>query len=257
MKVIIILTVFDVTIDTRTLFLDRLCALGKEFNWELTRQSFGIHRQATRAHTHITTVFDCGDTKVWKILADKIKRSDAWKTYCANNEHSMKLSALEKELKVKITHKYSDHEDYDEGAALRYNLKEYESDKAMWNDLTKLGDDLHAIFRGINKEEAEGMRQVANDTYTAVKDKRAKDEQDKLNKENKRMRLFEYIKARETIQKSSGMPYMVQQVVCAILRFNKEEGTNFRITSLKDIAVNWLYQEGYVTEIDICEYLHI
>ena len=130
----------------------------------------------------------------------------------------------------------------------------------MWADLLDYhptASTVYSPFRWVSQLEAESMRQVANTQYRAVKDKRAKDEQDKLNKENKKLRLFEYIKAREVICKSNGIHYMVQQVVCAILRFNKEEHTNFRLSSLKDTAVNWLYQEGHVSEMEICEYLHI
>jgi len=257
MLVIVILTVFDTSREVRNLFLQRTNGLAKEFKWDIKKQTYGIHRQASRSHQHITTVFNCGDGKVWKILTDKIKRSVSWRSFSGNEQHAKHMKQLEKELKVKITHKYSNEEGYDEAAALRYNFKEYGDDKTMWGDVMKLGEDSETIFGGVSKLEAEAMRLVANTQYEAVKDKRAKDEQDKLNKENKKLRLFDYIRTRETIDKTSGIHYMVQQVVCAILRFNKEENTNFRLSSLKDTAVNWLYQEGHITELEICEYIHI
>lgn len=252
MKVIVMITVFNTEYGVREMFLRTISDLGKEFKWKTIKQTYGIHRQASRSHQHITTVFECGDNKVWKILTDKIKRSKTW--------HGDWIKYIEeKELKYKISHTYSDQEGYDEAAALRYNFKEYGTDETMWMDVTdwKKETILDTIFTGVTQLEAEAMRRVANTQYEAVKEKRAKDEQDKLNKENKRLRLFEYIKARETINSATGIYEKVQQVVCAIMRFNKEEGTNFRLTALKDTAVNWLYQEGYITELEICEYIHI
>jgi len=267
MKVIVIITVFETSADVRSLFQYRIRQLAKDFEWDIKKQTYGIHRQASRPHIHITTVFDCGDKKVWKILSAKIKSSPAWT--CAPTAGGLEIiDKLEKELKVKITHTYGDDERYDEAAALRYNLKEYGDDETMWNDVghgktqggeitndgTTVADD---IFIGVTGLEAEAMRRVANTQYEAVKDKRAKDERDKLKNENKKLRLFDYIKTRETIDTVSGCHYMVQQVVCAILKFNKEEKTNFRLASLKDTAVNWLYQEGYISELEICELIRI
>lgn len=257
MKVIVIITVFETSADVRSLFQYRIRELARDFEWEIKKQTFGIHRQASRPHIHITTVFDCGDKKVWKILSAKIKSSPAWT--CAPTAGGLEIILkLEKELKVKITHTYGDDERYDEAAALRYNLKEYGDDKTMWNDVCDEYTPPNAsAFVGVTRLEAEAMRRVANTQYEAVKDKRAKDEREKLRNENKKLRLFDYIKTRETIDTTSGCHFMVQQVVCAILKFNKEEKTNFRLASLKDTAVNWLYQEGYISELEICELIRI
>jgi len=253
MKVIVTLTVFDVTETVIKIFRNRLRAIENEFKWTIIKQTWGIHRQSSRAHTHIATVFDCGEGKVWKILQDKIKRSSAWRIDTQDGQ----LQLLQKELKVKISHRYSEDEDYDEDAALRYNFKEYETDDEMWNDVAKMGDDNNKLFKGVDNDEAETMRAVANKQYKAVKAKRAKDERDKLNKENKKMRLWDYIKSTEQFDPGNGIHCMIQQVICAILRFNKEEKTNFRINGLKDLAVNYLYHENLINELDICEYIKI
>lgn len=247
MQVIVIFTVFDTADEVRDSFKLLTNNLSKEFQWSILKQTWGIHRQAARSHIHITTVYECGEAKVWKILSDKIKRSKSW----------LDLPKPQKEVKYKISHVYSNDQKYNEGKALRYNLKEYTSNDQMWVDVAGRLTNLDTVFPGITQVEAETMREMANGQYEVVKEKRAKDEQDKLNNANKRLRLFEYIKARETINSTTDIYSKVQQVVCAILRFNKEEGTNFRLTALKDTAVNFLYQEGYITEIEICEYIHI
>lgn len=247
---IVIFTVFDTSREWRNEFLYQAKQLAIKFNWDLKKYTYGIHRNAKREHQHITCIYDCSGAKTWKILSDKIKRSsDWWK---------------QSDIIYKITTQYRDGSapcettiPYDEIRAMQYNFKEYDTDEQMWGDLMTHGDDAEKMFLGVTKAEAETMRHEANKIYRIKRAKFEKDLKDKAEQENTKVKMYEFIKQTECFDPQSGIVNNITRVIVAILKFHKQEDRHFRINCLKDTAINFLFKEGFCTELDIVEYLHI
>lgn len=249
MRIILSLTIFTPSPDHDLFefYVNLIKSVATELKYIYVKHTGGIHRDASRLHYHLITVIDTKDAKIYKIWADKIKRTTAWQ------------DALLKDNSVRISVKQDTETDYNETTALGYALKEYKTDKEMWEDTTwRTGINTRTLYYNVEQHQLVAMRKTANETWEIVKNKKVKIAQDKAVKENKKLQLYEYLDlVVATLDPHSGIHYLVQKTVIAVLKFNKTEGTNFRTNGLKDLAVNYLYSRNKIDEDAIVEYLHI
>lgn len=251
MKVIINYTVYlgEDSIDDHLMYIaQRHIDIIKELGYELLEATGGVHRQASRCHIHYHTVNDMKDTKVYKILNDKIKRLKVYKEYTLVHP---KFVIPE----VKITFKYENQEGYDEVKSLAYPLKEYDTDADMLKDIDL--DDNH----NISYERLRDLRKSANDIYRASVNEKAKKDAEKAEKENKKKALYSHL---DSVVITTNIPHyhgeietIVRYTVKHMLIYYKMNNQNFSIHQLKNVAINYLYFNDIIDERDICVYSHI
>lgn len=251
MKVIINYTVYlgEDSIDDHLMYIaQRHIDIIKELGYELLEATCGVHRQASRCHIHYHTVNDMKDTKVYKILNDKIKRLKVFKEYTLVHP---KFIIPE----VKITFKYENQDGYDEVKSLAYPLKEYDTDADMLKDIDL--DDNH----NISYERLRDLRKSANDIYRASVNEKAKKDAEKADKENKKKALYSHL---DSVVITTNIPHyhgeietIVRYTVKHMLIYYKMNNQNFSIHQLKNVAINYLYFSDIIDERDICVYSHI
>lgn len=251
MKVIINYTVYlgeDSIDDHLNYIAQRHLEISNELGYELLEATCGVHRNASRCHIHYHTVNEMNNTKVYKILNDKIKRLKCYKEYTL-------VHPKFKIPEVKITFKYENQEGYDQEKSLAYPLKEYDTDADMLKDID-LNDN-----HNISYERLKELRKNANDIYRESLNEQAKRDDQKAKKENKKTALYSHL---DNVVITTNIPHyhgeietIVRYTVKQMLIYYKMNNQNFSIHQLKNVAINYLYFKDIIDERDICVYAQI
>lgn len=219
--------------------------IHKDLKYQILKYSLGIHRNSPNLHAHITYVCSVNNAKYYKILNDKIKRSNF------NNLPN----------KTNITFCYDNDAKYDEFKALAYNLKEYCTVNLMEEDYSRYHEEISDEV----KQELEELRKYGNEQYLLsqkYKEQKHKDKQDKKDLKNN---MYSYLELKIDHEQKQFSQLLdigvitqhVRWISYHILQFYKENNKSFSIAHLKNQALNFLYNKDYITEDQILTYAHI
>lgn len=258
MKCIICVTVFSGVIDKIKSYRDHLFKIIEtELKYTVVKHNMGIHRETERTHSHLTFICNTDKSKVYKILNDKIKRTNTWKSIKGAEEFKDKSTI------PKLSFRWETDSDYCETKALAYNLKEYTSYEIMMDD--------YKFYEAINidvKEELEELRKYGNSKYLISKEKHNKH----LEKKNLKKNMYDYLSERIkldnhqfyipdpnmlTSDKQMIASANIRYIAKNILVYCKDNEKTFSVGHLKNQAINYLYNQNYITEEEILSYANI
>lgn len=216
-----------------------------ELGYELICNTYGVHRNAERLHLHYHTVNSIPvGQKIPKGLDTKIRRLKSW------NERSVPFKDFA-EPEVKISFEYSNGTRYDEFKSLSYPLKEYATDKDLYDDIEP------DACIGIKNEELLTFRKQANDIYVKAQKEKARMEQKRTKKQN----LYEYLDTTICPEHYPDDPHEIDQAVYytvnLILTYYEKFQISFSCSNLRNTAVNYLLFRGKITPPQICLYMNI
>lgn len=215
----------------------------KDEGYTIVRASVGIHKDATRLHTHMTTVLDIPDHKIVKYFNKKFEKL---------------LLNTDDRFELRRTLWKDDNPKYDERRGLAYNLKEYENfDQVL----------LLPSFVGLTNEEIEEMRIYAHDEWKKAKAENDRNAKRKQFEEDERSNIFQYIddfispKNRQVMTKyfrfdSVTTKQQVDLVKVAVMqyyedRYNETGKSGFKAYSVKDIAINYVVCKNLVSKMEM------
>lgn len=220
----------------------------KDEGYTIVRASVGIHKDATRLHTHMTHVLD--------IKPEHIKK--AW-----NKKFQAILLLSETEpFELRRTIWKDDNPLYDESRGLGYNLKEYEN----FEQIVLLDN-----FIGLTHQEIEKLRDHAHSEWIKAKSEKDRIAKRKQLEEDEGENIAQYI--RDYISPKNRkfttewglfaeMTFTIKLTVTkvAILqyyedRFKDTGKRKFKAYSVRDTAVSFLTVENLVSKREMAEYL--
>lgn len=223
--------------------------IEKDLQYKVDKITYGKHRNAERHHTHIHTSCTIPPKiKTYKILNEKIKRTETWN----------KRQSLEKEKSIiKISFKYSTDEEYSEWKSLAYPLKEYESHTQMVQDLCNVEDDLVP-----SKSDWEQMRDYAHKIYSTQLKLLEREREIKDKRETDREKLFEYLDTQITKPEEDYIDEVearsiIHSTLSSMLFWYRKKDKPFNVNSLKNISINYLYKRQIIDTRNILNYLKL
>lgn len=217
----------------------------KDEGYTIVSASVGIHKDATRLHTHMTTVLDIPDHKIVKYFNKKFEKL---------------LLNTDDRFELRRTLWKDDNPKYDERRGLAYNLKEY----ANFEEVVLL-----STFIGLTNEEIEEMRIYAHDEWKKAKVESDRNAKRKQFEEDERSNIFQYLddfispKNRkivtevgrfdelETSLKVSLVKYGVMQYYED--RYNETGKSGFKAYSVKDISINYVVCKNLVSKWEMAK----
>ena len=235
MKLITNITVFNKDIDMIPLML----TISNTLKYKSLKRTQGIHLQAARAHQHIMTIWEIGDSKPYKALNKKI------------NEIA---KTLYQDITIKVTFTYENDvksnpkNTYSE-SCMMYPFKEYKSDSDIDYDQQS----------GYSHDELCNMRKIANQEWERTLTKRANIEHKKKVEKNKQVSMWEYLEQHTHHMKVTIMSPSdkVREAARLILKYKAISDEQFRLYDLKNQSVNYLYKFRKLSEDEVLDLANI
>lgn len=215
---------------------------------------FGIHRLASKPHTHLHIIADASGQKHFKELSQKIK-----------NYPEVKEFKKRTDIAVAISFNYDDGEKdkngymFNKDKILQYPLKEYATDELMHKDLKSIG----SLNWKIRKPLWVEWRKKAYDIFSKTQIKQEE------KKKDKREKLYEYIGLKindhnaywSTRVGKLTFPEMEKReilylVETFIIDWNIENDFQFNSHLLKNQALNFLRKDQLFSNHDVIEFSH-
>lgn len=226
-----------------------ITVIEEDLHYKLDKITYGKHRNAERHHTHIHTSCSISpESKKYKILNEKIKRTETWN----------KRQSLEKEKSIiKISFKYDTHEEYSEWKSLAYPLKEYESHEQLVQDLCHIEDDLVP-----SKLDWEQMRDYAHKIYSTQLKLLEREREIKDKRETDKEKLFDYLDTQITKPEEDYIDdvearSVIHDTLSHMLFWYRKNDKPFNVNSLKNISINYLYKRQILDTRNILNYLKL
>lgn len=256
MRVIVNLTQFvntqDNLIDTQS--------LAKYLGYTIVNQTIGIHKIAKHEHYHTMMIMEFRENEEFEVNTPygKLvkKKAKIYKTL--NKTINDIMRGLKYKHTFKVSFKYENgigkELQYDE-TALQYPFKEY-------SDFSNIDTTLQI---GYTEYELRGMWQSAHAEWKRTLAKRLKEEQKEKDKADKKLQYKEYL------EDNIGLPgtcsrhqfsletydYKIRTIIRYTLDFHKINQTNFRMHSLKDDAINFLFHHNLLSTDEILYKLYV
>lgn len=244
MKVLITFTLFTEDLDYIQHYVNIIIVdYAKNLNYQIMKFTTGKHLDANRPHYHICVLMDTNGNKKYKILNEKIKRTNI--TLYKNAPHPLPDEKISFMYEGETQTYKGKAKKYDE-TALQYPFKEY-----------KTYSDIPIVWcYGFSGEELEMMRKCANIEWNAKKRYENQQELKEKEKKTELETMNEFIEKhlKETTTLGSEIVVLLPETIKAILLYKKlNKSTSIRLSSLKDTAVSYLYYNNRITEQDIID----
>lgn len=235
MKLLTNITVFNKDIDMIPLML----TIASQLKYKTLRRTQGVHVEATRAHQHIMTIWDCGESKPYKALNKKI------------NELA---KTLYQDINIKVTFTYENDiksnpkNQYNE-SCMMYPYKEYRENSDV---------NLDQQF-GYSTDEIYNMRKIANQEWSRYCQKKQQQEHKKLHEKSKQVGMWEYLEQHTQYMLTSTMlpNDKVREAARLIVKYKGLHDEQFRLFDLKNQSVNYLYKFKKLSEDEVLDIANI
>ena len=238
----------EALLELSTEYIEYVKLVSEKEKWKVSRLGVGIHKNASRLHTHIAIIVDIPDEQNVKFWNKKLQ--SLFKLENPNYECRRTLWK-------------SDNPKYNEECAITYLFKEYESDDEIV---------LKEKFIGIDAEEMSRLRDIGNTEYkksvaeherTALRKKQEEDENENIvqfikdftspknRKTNTEYGQFEFVqfKQKYLIVKIAILEYYQQ-------RYEQTGKRSFKAYSIRDKAISYLTTENLCSKVDLAEFLN-
>ena len=247
MKVILNITQFTTNED----YLIDTTLISNYLGYSLLKKTVGKHEVARRPHYHVMCIMEFTEGAEFE-FDGKQKKSKIYKTLNKNIQEIISLSQYNN-IKSHITFKYENGVgkpsiSYDE-TALQYPFKEY----IHYSKIPFA----HCV--GYTDEELISMWKCASTEWKRTQAIKKREEDKKAEETDKRFQLKEYIftKINKVELQQEDYNFKVKTIITITLEFYKRNETRFRLTSLRDDAVNFLFHNNLLTEHEIVSHLYI
>ena len=235
-----ILDITDRLIQSLPIYYKRLDKKGyKDINYDIVCLSVGLHLDASRPHCHIGHLINTNSDK-------EIKNWD--KSLRPLLLEFIQLFKDKIDLKISFNSKV---EETDRMAVLAYPLKEYRK----FNDILLL-----KRFINLSDEEIEQLRIFAHSKWIEVLAGKAKKAKDKQQTEDTLEQKWLYIDEQILVDKIQFYSLIMEDKVRLIMRwllqyqkkqYEQSQKRSFRVSNLKETAMNYLYLKNMISENDI------
>jgi len=215
----------------------------KEYN--IIKLVVGLHKLASRLHTHIFHIIEVDESKDVKFWNKKL--GQLFKSKDENIELRMSIYRETDPL-------------YNEYKGLAYPLKEYEK----YEDIIMIEE-----FMNMTPEQIESHREDAHNLYLKSQAEKNRNEERKKQEEDETSQIFAYITT-YIDPKSHKLEYQFHAcdfsqkyliVKVAILEYYQDRYKNngkkrFKAYSIKDLAISFLTVENLVDKFDLAKFLN-
>jgi hypothetical protein len=232
-------------IEANKQFIELMKKEYKEKEYSIIKLVVGLHKRASRLHTHIFHIIQVDDSKDVKFWNKKL--GQLFKSKDENIELRMSIYRETDPL-------------YKEHCGLAYPLKEYEKNEDII---------LRELFINMTDEEVENLREDAHKIYTKSIAEHERNEERKRQEEDETSQIFQFIKdyiepknrKTEFIFAECNFDSRYILVKVAILEYYEQRAKNtgkkrFKAYSIKDLAISFLTTENLVDKFELAKFLN-
>lgn len=245
MKLIITFTIFSDNQEFIERFLKTHKEIASNLKFEIIKYTTGRHVESTREHYHVMVNYDTTNAKRYKVLNKKIQSQLA--LYFGSADPQIKVSPI-----------YEDEVRRFKGKDIVYNEEDMCYPFKEYNDNIQVKQLLDSeLIDGYTINELYAMREYAHKLWKQTKAKREQWLKIETVKEDKKLKLYEYLEANQgdLYGIHSSFDQNLVNVVVLMLKYYKENDLEFNVNSLKNKAINFLYFKNIIHETNIASYV--